>query len=60
MRGLRVTYRQEVQTREGSATVVRTGTLTGETSEEGMLRVEWDRDSLGRMGWLRPDDVVPL
>ncbi|AXH47350.1 hypothetical protein SEA_EDEN_55 [Microbacterium phage Eden] len=34
--------------------VTRKGTLTGEVSEAGMLRVEWDIDGYGRMGWIEP------
>lgn len=37
-----------------AGTITRRGTLTGEVSPAGMLRVEWDEDGHGRMGWLEP------
>lgn len=53
---MRVAHTQTIHTRGGRKQVVRTGTLTGEVSPMGMLRVEWDEDGWGRMGWLEPGD----
>lgn len=52
----RITHRQTVHTRGGRREVVRAGTLTGEVSPMGLLRVEWDQDDWGRMGWLEEGD----
>jgi len=49
----RITFEQVINTAFGESTIVRTGTIIGE-SEVGMLRVEWDQDSLGKFGWVKP------
>ena len=50
--GVRFTSALIAHGASGLFKVVRTGTLTGEVSEHGMRRVEWDDDGYGRMGWI--------
>lgn len=50
----RISLEQKINTAMGETTIIRTGTLTGEESEVGMLRVVWDEDGLGRNGWVAP------
>lgn len=54
----RISIEQIVNTAYGESTIIRTGTLTGEESEVGMLRVQWDEDGYGRMGWVRPGQII--
>ncbi|AYN55924.1 hypothetical protein PBI_COLTRANE_53 [Microbacterium phage Coltrane] len=56
----RIAYRQTVNSFHQSYTLNRVGTLTGEVSEAGMLRVQWDEDRLGRMGWVAPNTFEEL
>ncbi|GEB46921.1 hypothetical protein MTE01_28660 [Microbacterium testaceum] len=49
-----------VNTPAGRETITRTGTLTGEVSEQGMHRVQYDADGFGGMGWLKPGDFRTL
>ncbi|UGL61868.1 hypothetical protein SEA_FRANKLIN22_55 [Microbacterium phage Franklin22] len=57
----RIAYKQEVQQyvhtlkRARTMTITRFGTLTGEVSEAGMLRVIWDEDGFGTNGWVAPN-----
>ena len=53
----RITTNVTVQTRKGPKVIERNGTLTGETSAAGMLRVQWDNDGYGQMGWVAPAEV---
>ena len=54
----RITVTVTVQTAKGPTVIVRNGTLTGETSPAGMLRVKWDSDGYGQLGWITPAECA--
>ncbi|WIC89477.1 hypothetical protein SEA_BAJUNIPER_54 [Microbacterium phage BAjuniper] len=56
----RIAYRQTINSFHQSYVLNRVGTLTGEVSEAGMLRVQWDEDGYGRMGWVEPGTFTEL
>lgn len=62
---MRISQSLTVNGIDGARTVQRTGNLTGETSEAGMLRVVWDGDAadpdyLGRRGWVAPGEYQDI